>query len=371
MRSTVFVFLTSLLAAGPSGAQSVQHAPQPTVTLPAPLARVLTDYETAWRSKNAAALAALFAEDGFVLSSGTPPVRGRAQIEKHYAGAGGPLALRALAFATEGSLGYIIGGFAKEKGQPDNGKFTLTLRKGSDGRWLILSDMDNGNTRPGAPADATAELRQLTQQRFDANVANDRSFYERLLAPSFLLLDPDSFLPYTKQAYLDAEFPPHRAPRGKVTITDFQAHVEGDTAVVTYQVLEPHPVGELTFEWLSRRLETYVRINGAWRLLSMAAAHAPSWPDVAVIDPKLYSEYAGTYQLTPGTLIVITNEAGHLMAEVTGQEKVELFPENATTFFDRTDSPLARTVFERDTSGKVVAQIYRVQGQQWRARKIQ
>jgi ketosteroid isomerase-like protein len=25
------------------------------------------------------------------------------------------------------------------------GKFTLTLRKGTDGRWLIVSDMDNGN----------------------------------------------------------------------------------------------------------------------------------------------------------------------------------------------------------------------------------
>jgi ketosteroid isomerase-like protein len=118
------------------------------VTLPAPLARVLSDYELAWQHKDAAALAALFVEDGFVLSNGTPPVRGRAQIEKHYSGAGGPLALRALAFATEGSLGYIIGGFARQKGQPDTGKFTLTLRKGPEGRWLIMSDMDNGNTRP-------------------------------------------------------------------------------------------------------------------------------------------------------------------------------------------------------------------------------
>jgi len=117
------------------------------VRLPAPLARVLTDYEAAWRSRDAAALAALFAEDGFVLSSGAPPVRGRAQIEKHYASAGGPLALRALAYATEGSVGYIIGGFAREPGQPDTGKFTLTLRRDPQGRWLIMSDMDNGNTR--------------------------------------------------------------------------------------------------------------------------------------------------------------------------------------------------------------------------------
>jgi ketosteroid isomerase-like protein len=117
------------------------------VTLPAPLARVLTDYETAWRSKDAAALAALFAEDGFVLSSGTPPVRGRANIQRHYQGQGGPLALRALAYDTKGSIGYVIGGFARAQGEPDVGKFTLTLVKGPRGRWLILSDMDNSNAR--------------------------------------------------------------------------------------------------------------------------------------------------------------------------------------------------------------------------------
>jgi ketosteroid isomerase-like protein len=30
---------------------------------------------------------------------------------------------------------------------PDEGKFTLTLRKDKDGSWLIVSDMDNSNRR--------------------------------------------------------------------------------------------------------------------------------------------------------------------------------------------------------------------------------
>lgn len=131
-----------------SNAQTSAQPVQPTVTLPADLARVLTDYETAWQARDAGALAALFTEDGFVLSNGVPPVRGRAQIEKHYATGGGPLSLRALAFATEGSLGYIIGGFSRQRGAPDAGKFTLTLRREAGGRWMIVSDMDNGNSRP-------------------------------------------------------------------------------------------------------------------------------------------------------------------------------------------------------------------------------
>jgi len=142
----VMVLLSSLVVA--AAPPPVSAAVEPSVVLPPPLARVLADYEAAWQGKDAAALAALFAEDGFVLSNGAPPVRGRARIRKHYEGQGGPLALRALAYATEGSIGYIIGGFARHRGEPDIGKFTLTLRRDTDGRWLIVSDMDNGNSRP-------------------------------------------------------------------------------------------------------------------------------------------------------------------------------------------------------------------------------
>jgi ketosteroid isomerase-like protein len=130
-----------------AGPQSPVPAPMPSVSLPDPLARVLADYEAAWSSKDASALASLFAEDGFVLPNGASPVRGRARIQQHYLGQGGPLSLRALAFATEGPVGYIIGAYARDKGGPDVGKFTLTLRREADGRWLIVSDMDNGNSR--------------------------------------------------------------------------------------------------------------------------------------------------------------------------------------------------------------------------------
>ena len=115
------------------------------VMLPPELARVLTDYETFWRRGDGAALASLFDDDGFVLPNGEPAVRGRAAIQRYYKGPGGPLVLHAFKFATDGAVGYIIGGFSRQEGQPDVGKFTLTLRKRSDGRWLIVSDMDNGN----------------------------------------------------------------------------------------------------------------------------------------------------------------------------------------------------------------------------------
>jgi ketosteroid isomerase-like protein len=125
--------------------------PLPSVVLPPELDRVLRDYEKAWQARDAAGLAALFAEDGFVLASSRPPVRGHEAIRAAYAGAGGALALRALAYATEGRVGYIIGAFGREKAGEDSGKFVLVLRRGDDRRWLIAADMDNSNRRPSPP----------------------------------------------------------------------------------------------------------------------------------------------------------------------------------------------------------------------------
>lgn len=139
-----------LLLVGHAQARARQPAEAvalPSIALPPDLDRVLRDYERAWQARDPAALAALFAEDGFVLSNGRPAVRGRAAIRATYAEGGGPLGLRALAYATQGPVGYIIGAYGPGAGSSDTGKFVLALRRGGDGRWLITADMDNSNTR--------------------------------------------------------------------------------------------------------------------------------------------------------------------------------------------------------------------------------
>ncbi|MEM7049198.1 MAG: nuclear transport factor 2 family protein [Acidobacteriota bacterium] len=123
---------------------AIDQAPA-TVDLPPELARVLTDYEAAWRARDPQGLAALFTEDGYVLSHGRPPVVGRKAITERYKGSGGDLYLRAFRYQTSGDIGYILGGYTYTEGGEDNGKFTLTLERDSDGHWLIVSDMDNSN----------------------------------------------------------------------------------------------------------------------------------------------------------------------------------------------------------------------------------
>ena len=160
MKRLELVLVALMVSASALAQQSevAAPAPLPSVSLPPELDRVLRDYERAWEAHDAEALSMLFAEDGFVLENTHPPVRGRAAIRTEYSGAGGPLSLRALAWSKAGGIGYIIGGFGRDKGAADSGKFVLTLTRDGEGRWLIMSDIDNPNQqrpRPPCPSGST------------------------------------------------------------------------------------------------------------------------------------------------------------------------------------------------------------------------
>lgn len=97
MRHVLTIVVLGALALGTSSAQQQQQlaSSEPPIDLPPSLARVLRDYETAWRARDAAALARLFVDEEVVMPNACAPVRGRAGVERCYAGSGGGLSLRA------------------------------------------------------------------------------------------------------------------------------------------------------------------------------------------------------------------------------------------------------------------------------------
>jgi len=142
-----------LLCASLTQAQAEASQPLPSVAVPAEVDALLRSYERAWAAKDVAALAALFAPNGMALANGSPPAQGAAAIAAEYAkNAGGPLALRALAFAQSQDLAYVIGGFSQRPGDADAGKFVLVLQRVAGGSWRIVADMDNLNALPRRPA---------------------------------------------------------------------------------------------------------------------------------------------------------------------------------------------------------------------------
>lgn len=150
MRFRIVLALSMMLSAAAGGellAQAADPLGIPPVRLPPELDRVLRDYEKAWRAGDGKALAEVFTDDGFALSNGAMPVRGRAGIAETIRGPGGELQLRAFAWSTADTVGYIVGGYTYPNSSGPGGKFLLALRKGSDGKWRIAADMDNSAAR--------------------------------------------------------------------------------------------------------------------------------------------------------------------------------------------------------------------------------
>jgi ketosteroid isomerase-like protein len=116
--------------------------PSSGANLPPELQRVLDEYTLAWQTRDAAGLASLFADDRVVMPNSCPPVRGRAEVQKCYTGSGGGLSLQAVDHRIGTEFAYIIGEYATQAGNPAAGRFVLTLTKGDNDRWLIVSDMD-------------------------------------------------------------------------------------------------------------------------------------------------------------------------------------------------------------------------------------
>jgi ketosteroid isomerase-like protein len=148
MNRTLALLVAVLAVPGYAAAQSTDPLGMDPVTLPPALDRVLRDYEAAWEAGDGQRLAALFTEDGFVLNNASLPLRGRARIAQIISQPGGDLQLRAFAWATADTVGYIIGGYRYPSTTGPGGKYVLTLRKGPDGRWLIAADMENSGAPP-------------------------------------------------------------------------------------------------------------------------------------------------------------------------------------------------------------------------------
>ncbi|NNE08243.1 MAG: DUF4440 domain-containing protein [Gemmatimonadetes bacterium] len=116
-----------------------------TVSLPDELARVLRDYETAWRSNDEDAIAALFTEEGYAMPSGRRPVKGRDAIREAYARTGGNLILRAIDYRMNDASAHIVGVYTYNSDAGYSGKYLLILEMDESGRWMIAADMDNSN----------------------------------------------------------------------------------------------------------------------------------------------------------------------------------------------------------------------------------
>jgi CubicO group peptidase (beta-lactamase class C family) len=88
----------------------------------------------------------------------------------------------------------------------------------------------------------------------------------------------------------------------------------------------------------------------------------------AKIDYNVYADYAGQYELIPGIRFTITREGDHLFAQLTGQQRAEVYPENESNFFYTIVD--AQLTFERK-NGKVANLILHQNGRDQTAMRVE
>jgi CubicO group peptidase (beta-lactamase class C family) len=94
---------------------------------------------------------------------------------------------------------------------------------------------------------------------------------------------------------------------------------------------------------------------------------APKERPTVKVNPQIYEDYVGSYQLVPGFIITVTREGDKLMAQATAQPKFEIFPESEAKFFYKVVD--AQITFVKDKDGKVTHLILH-QGGDREAKKI-
>jgi D-alanyl-D-alanine-carboxypeptidase/D-alanyl-D-alanine-endopeptidase len=100
-----------------------------------------------------------------------------------------------------------------------------------------------------------------------------------------------------------------------------------------------------------------------------AAAFLPAKERKQVpVDPKLFDNYTGRYQLAPNFVLAITREGEHLYAQATGQPKLELFAEGEKEYFIKVVD--AQITVEADGGGNVNQLVLHQAGQNMPAKRI-
>jgi CubicO group peptidase (beta-lactamase class C family) len=93
----------------------------------------------------------------------------------------------------------------------------------------------------------------------------------------------------------------------------------------------------------------------------------PRARQIAKIDYKVYADYVGQYELIPGIRFTITREGDHLFAQLTSQQRFEVYPESETNFFYTVVD--AQLTFERK-DGEVADLILHQNGRDQTATKM-
>ncbi|MBD3402640.1 serine hydrolase [candidate division GN15 bacterium] len=100
-----------------------------------------------------------------------------------------------------------------------------------------------------------------------------------------------------------------------------------------------------------------------------AQVMAEMFPPEAEVDPAVYADYVGQYQIAPGFILTVRTRDDRIFTQATGQQEVEIFPSAPDEYFLKVVD--AQITFVRGDDGEVESLILHQAGREMPAPKIE
>lgn len=222
-------------------------------------------------------------------------------------------------------------------------------------------------------------FKQLVEEMQNGRFSGDKAIAERTLADGYISTDEIGANGGGKERIIKSRTNPEVFKRlgaalaeakYSQTIEDVRVEPHGETVAVNYRLVV-HLVtnGEPVVKQF-RCNEVFIKKDNRWQSILHTETVIPNPPFTAKIDTKIYDDYAGEYRLHQTRSYTITREADKLFFQAPGLEKIELVPENETTFAQNGGN-FYRVQFVRDAQGRVThLRIKEFSGVEYNAIKI-
>ncbi|HWR14440.1 MAG TPA: DUF4440 domain-containing protein [Terriglobales bacterium] len=200
------------------------------------------------------------------------------------------------------------------------------------------------------------ELVRRTQEMMDAVAPGQKGPWQEYLAEDVIYFDEKGRL-HDKASMIGELSPLPAGYVGKIKVANARSHIEGDTAILSYDIDEALTIYGQKLGARFHATDTWMRRGGRWQMVAAQVLRYYGDPAEGKPDPERYGDYVGTYELAPGVTRTVTMEGGKLFSRRGERPKEELLTESGDVYFRK--GVEGRVLFRRNERGKVDAVIDR------------
>ncbi len=194
------------------------------------------------------------------------------------------------------------------------------------------------------------ELVHRTQELFDAVAPGDKTPWQKYFADDCMYFD-EKGRSMDKSALVADIAPLPKGFSGSIRIVNVKSHIEGDVAIMSYDMDEKESIFGQNLSARYHATDTWMFRNGKWQIVAGQVLRYYEDPAAGSVDTRKFKDYAGAYELTPGTTLNVFTEGSELFRQRGERAKELLIPEASDIFFRKGIE--GRILFGRAPDGKV------------------